>query len=351
MKILSRIRNACLKEGIPINNTRDVLMMIRQLEIGFGCPNQCSSCFSAAPQKIIQMKYRCFKKIMCEMGRELKKNNDVLSFFYLGAATDPRAIKKFYKYYKVQCKYSVFFKMIKTFSHGWDLNNKKERKEAKKFLHVFLKKDKIYSKQRLTLSFDQFSLLARKNWEEYLKHFTTNLLFFDRITKLGKLRIEVTYVPDYMKCNPKYRFETIMTGIRQHKYNSYKDIKNDFVKEPIQVVDMEVLRTTKGLLQVLEKVIPFEKIITIVRDNRSIFPAGRGLSYFKNNTDNEKEVYLKNQEEKVLYSIENLPMKYLSLIIKPNGCVNVVDYRGYRFIAQLNNGLPVIPKIKFYEVN
>ena len=59
----------------------------------------------------------------------------------------------------------------------------------------------------------------------------------------------------------------------------------------------------------------------------------------------------KNQEEKVLYSIENLPMKYLSLIIKPNGCVNVVDYRGYRFIAQLNNGLPVIPKIKFYEVN
>ena len=119
--------------------------------------------------------------------------------------------------------------MIKTFSHGWDLNNKKERKEAKKFLHVFLEKDKIYSKQRLTLSFDQFSLLARKNWEEYLKHFTTNLLFFDRITKLGKLRIEVTYVPDYMKCNPKYRFETIMTGIRQHKYNSYKDIKNDFV--------------------------------------------------------------------------------------------------------------------------
>ena len=73
MKILSRIRNACLNEGIPINNTRDVLMMIRQLEIGFGCPNQCSSCFSAAPQKIIQMKYRCFKKIMCEMGRELKR--------------------------------------------------------------------------------------------------------------------------------------------------------------------------------------------------------------------------------------------------------------------------------------
>ena len=352
MKILERIKNACLKEGIPVKDVRDTLMLIRHLEIGFGCPNQCASCFSSAPKKIIQMKHSSFNKIMSNIGYELRRYNEELPFFYLGAAVDPRAIKQFYKYYNTQCNYLPSQQMIKTFSHGWDLCNKREIREARKFLNIFIFQNIRHPKQRLTLSFDQFSLWARRDWDSYLHNFTANLLFFEKLIKLGQLRIEITYVPDYMQCNPKFRFETIMNGIKHNKYNSYEDIKNDLYIESVREIDVEVLRSTKGLLQVLENVkIPFEKILTIVRDNRAIFPAGRGISFFKNKTNDEKEACFINQEQKVLYSMEHLPLKNISLIIKPDGCINVVDYRGYKLISQLNSGLPVIPNIKFFEVN
>lgn len=352
MKILETIKTACLREGIPVQDEIDVLKLIRQLEIGYGCPNQCSSCFSSAPKRIIQMKYSSFKKIMKNIEFELRNYAVENPFFYLGAATDPRAINKFYKYYKTQCLYSSHFQMIKTFSHGWNMKNKKEIKEAKKFLDIFLSQNKKHKKQRLTLSFDQFSLLARQDWESYLINFSSNLYFFEKIINLGQLRIEITYVPDYMNCNPKYRFESIINGIKHHKYHSYEEIKNDIYTELLQEKDLEVFKSTQGLINVLENSkIPFENIINIVRDNRAIFPAGRGLSYFKDRTEAEKEACLKNQEEKVLYSIENLELKNLGLIIKPDGCVHVVDYRGYRIISQLNCGNPIFPDIEYFEVN
>lgn len=354
MKVLEIIQNSCLNAGIPVNNTLDTLKIIRQLEIGFGCPNQCSSCFSSAPIKIIQMELSSFKKIMRDIGRELLKFEEKTPFFYLGAATDPRAIKCFHKYYKIQCKYSPKNQMIKTFSHGWDLHDKRERKEAQVFLKVFISQNKLKlsSKQRLTLSFDQFSLLARQNWDLYLNNFIANLSLFEQLIKFKQLRIETTYVPDYLQCNPKFKFENILNKIKIHEYNSYEDIRKDIAQEVIKENDINIIKTTMGLLFVLEKSnIPFDYILNIVRDNRAIFPAGRGLSYFKGKSEAEKEACLKNQEEKVLYSLENLPLKNLGLIIKPNGCINVIDYRGYKFLFSLNSGLPVISGIKCFEVN
>lgn len=261
-----------------------------------------------------------------------------MSFFHLGASNDPASIKNYYKYLETWRKALPDFQTIKVFTHGWMLEDGDQAVEFDNFLRVIDKYENI----KIVISFDEFSILARRNWKHYVENIAENLSRVVDVVGKNRIRVEVFYTPHRKICKPqstlKYWRDQVQLGrsISLNEMIEYCNTSHDEYSN--------CLRVTSGILKVFSKCkLSSNDLIDMARDCDSIFPGGRGKQFFKNLPPEYNQMGLEIQEQRVLYSLKDYKYKYNGLIINPDGTACFVDYHGFIIGKNINSGNKVIP--------
>lgn len=315
----------------------DVVYFIRHISIAIGCKNACAHCFSDSPFKVTQTSLSGFQRIINEIGCILKQTNERLSFFHLGASNDPASIRNYYKYLEAWRRAMPDFQTIKVFTHGWMLEDGSQTVEFDNFLRVIDR----YNNIKIVISFDEFSLLARKDWNLYVQNIAENLTRIVNVVGKSRIRVEVFYTPHRKICEPQSTLQFWRERILADKSISLNDMIENCNVSHESYADCS--RVTTGILEVFSKCkLLASDLIDMTRDCDSIFPGGRGKQFFKNLPEEYSQMGLRIQEQRVLYSLKNYKHKYDGLIINPDGTCQLVDYHGYKIGKVLNNGKPII---------
>lgn len=315
-----------------------IVYFIRHISIAIGCKNACAHCFSNSPLKVTQTSLDGFQRIINEIGYILKQTNEPLSFFHLGASNDPDSIKNYYQYLEIWRRSMPDFQTIKVFTHGWMLVDGSQIVEFENFLHVIEKYENI----KIVISFDEFSLLARKDWNLYIKNIVKNLTRIIDIVGKNRVRVEVFYTPHRKICNPSSTLQYWRDHVLSDNELSLCNMIRYCNDNSDQYTNCS--RVTSGILEVfLESNLSSFDLIDMTRDCNSIFPGGRGKQFFKNFPEEYIKMGLEIQEKRVLYSLKNYIHKYNGLIINPDGTACLVDYHGFVLGKSINEGNKVIP--------
>ena len=316
----------------------DIIYFIRHVSIATGCKNACAHCFSNSPLKVTQTSLLGFNKIINDIGYILKQTNKPLSFFHLGASNDPASIKNYYKYLETWRNALPDFQTIKVFTHGWMLEDKDQAVEFDNFLDVIDK----YKNIKIVISFDEFSILARRDWNLYVENIAENLTRIVNVVGKNRIRVEVFYTPHRKICKPQSTLQYWRDQVLLDKSISINEMIEYCNKN--HDTHTNCLRVTSGILNVFSKSkLLASDLIYMTRDCNSIFPGGRGKQFFKNLPSEYIKMGLKIQEERVLYSLKNYKHKYNGLIINPDGTACLVDYQGFVLGKSINGGNKVIP--------
>lgn len=316
----------------------DVVYFIRHVSIAIGCKNACSHCFSDSPLKVTQTSLLGFSKIINEIGYILKLTNEPLSFFHLGASNDPASIKNYHTYLETWRNAMPDFQTIKVFTHGWMLEDEVQAIEFEKFLRVIDKYENI----KTVISFDEFSSLARRDWNLYVETIAENLSRIVNVVGKNRIRVEVFYTPYRKFCKPHSTLQYWRDRVLQDKSISL----NEMIEHCKSSHDpcANCLKVTTGILEVFSKSkLSASELIDMTRDCDSIFPGGRGKQFFKNLQKKYSQMGLEIQEQRVLYPLKNYKHKYNGLIINPDGTANLVNYQGFVVGESINEGNKVIP--------
>jgi hypothetical protein len=324
----------------------NVIYFIRQLSAAYGCKNACTHCFSNPSGKIEQMTIDSFERIMNEIGTILFQTQKPLSFFHLGAATDPSMIKDYSKYALIWLNAIPEVQKIKFYTHGWYLDSKKQRREFDNFLAVLDGRKRKNTK--FAISFDSFSEYARRDWKSYILNAGANIAAVKTVIPVENLRVEVIYSPEWNHCKPEFKSEYFRQAIDRDGM-SYEHIKNMLQKYKSEN-DKSCARVTAGSFELLEAAdIQITDAVKIVRDCGTIFPGGRAVNnHYRNKSKEEYAIGMETQKRNVLYSLEEYKYKYEGLVIYPSGSARFVDYQGFREGEWLNNGEQIIPYIKYF---
>lgn len=316
----------------------DVIYFIRHVSIALGCKNACTHCFSDAPLNVTQTSLLGFNKIINEIGYVLKQTNKPLSFFHLGASTDPASIKNYYTYLETWRKALPGFQPIKVFTHGWLLENESQSIEFDNFLSVIDK----YQNIKIVISFDEFSSLARRDWNHYVDNIAENLSRIVNVVGKKRIRVEVFYTPQRIICKPQRTLQYWRDRVLHDKSISLNEMIEYCNDHPDSYTNCS--KVTSGILKVFSKCkFSAVDLIDMTRDCDSIFPGGRGKHFFKDLPQEYNQTGLKIQEQRVLYSLKDYKYKYNGLIINPDGTACLVDYHGFIIGESINSGNKVIP--------
>lgn len=312
-----------------------VVFFIRHISVATGCYNACIHCFSNSPQQITQTSLDGFKILINEIGSVLSKIQKQLSFFHLGASTDPSSIYNYYKYLELWREAMPNFQILKVFTHGWWLYDSKQLEEFERFIEVVSRNLNI----KIVISFDLFSLHARKDWNKYLDNISQNLSAVLKSIGKERVRLEVFYTPDRFYCDEKFtlqfwREQVIGNEIPFKKMMSICNTSSDNI----------CAKVTSGVLYVLSKsgLAPID-LIDMTRDCGCVFPSGRAKNLFEGFSDDDKIEGLRIQERNVLYSLKEYEYKYNGVVIYPDGSAQLVDYLGFKLKGFLNDANPIIP--------
>ena len=322
----------------------NIVYFIRQLGIAHGCTNECLHCFAASPNIITQTELNGFGEVINEIGKVISLNSHPLSFFHLGASTDPACVEGYSNYLNLWIDAFPIFQNIKIFTHGWNLiNNPINHKELKDTL---LTVNMSMRKVRFVISFDCFSKLARTNWDVYIENIYRNVK--EIIDQIGKdsVRIEVFYPPERMKAESI----TLLEYWRQFGKNSSHptfsltesiNLLNEFCDSNI------CAKITCGVITIFNRLgLNYRDLFNMARDCEMIFNSGRGRNLFRDEDARTIEEGYKIQKRRVLYSLENYCHNYEGLIIYPDGKVQFVDYLGYKLGKWVNSGRETIHSLK-----
>ena len=316
-------------------NVLDVVYFIRHVSIAIGCKNACLHCFSNSPLKITQTSQEGFQLLINEIGLVLRTTQKPLSFFHLGAATDPSSICNYYRYLLAWREAMPDFQVIKVFTHGWWLEIPAQQGEFWNFIKIL----KMFSNIKVIISFDCFSMHARENWSKYISNICENLRAL--VSSIGKdrVRLEVFYSPERSYCDKKYTLQYWRERIHRDGPVTFDDIISQCMLEP----DNKCANVTMGVAQVfshsgLETI----DLHQMTRDCECVFPSGRAKQLYNEYSNQDRINGLEVQRQRVLYSLENYEYKYDGIIINPNGSAQLVNYWGYRLGAYLNESNPVI---------
>lgn len=316
----------------------DVIYFIRHVSIAIGCKNACAHCFSDSPLRVSQTSLQGFNKLINEIGYILKQTNEPLSFFHLGASNDPASIKKYYKYLETWRSAMPNFQTIKVFTHGWMLEDESQTVEFDNFLRVIDKYENI----KIVVSFDEFSLLARRNWDLYVENIANNLTRIVNVVGKKRIRVEVFYTPHRKICKPQSTLQYWRERVLQDKSISLSGMIGLCLDSHDPYANC--LRVTSGILDVFSRCkLSASDLIDMTRDCDSIFPGGRGKQFFRDLPNEYIQMGLEIQENRVLYSLKNYKHKYNGLIINPDGTACLVDYQGFEIGKSINGGKKVIP--------
>ena len=324
----------------------DVIYFIRHVSIAIGCKNACTHCFSDSPLNVTQTSLLGFKKFINEIGYILKQTNKPLSFFHLGASNDPASIKKYYTYLETWRKALPDFQPIKVFTHGWMLEDGSQAIEFNNFLNVIGK----YQNIKIVISFDEFSSLARKDWNHYVDNIAENLLRIVNAIGKDRIRVEVFYTPHRKICKPQSTLQYWRDSVLQDKSISLNEMIEYCNDQHDSFINCS--KVTSGILTVFSKCkFSASDLIDMTRDCDSIFPGGRGKQFFKNLPREYKQMGLEIQEQKVLYSLKDYKYKYHGLIIYPDGTACLVDYHGFAIGKYINSGKKAIPYMSIENID
>ncbi len=171
------------------------------------------------------------------------------------------------------------FQTIKVFTHGWMLVDGSQIVEFENFLHVIEKYENI----KIVISFDEFSLLARKDWNLYIKNIVKNLTRIIDIVGKNRVRVEVFYTPHRKICNPSSTLQYWRDHVLSDNELSLCNMIRYCNDNSDQYTNCS--RVTSGILEVfLESNLSSFDLIDMTRDCNSIFPGGRGKQFFQRNT-------------------------------------------------------------------
>lgn len=321
----------------------DVIYFIRHVSIAIGCKNACSHCFSNSPSKVEQTSLEGFQRIINEIGYILKESDKPLSFFHLGASTDPASVKNYSQYLEAWRMAMPENQTIKVFTHGWHLTVTDQRREFVKFLDVL----KNYQNISVVISFDEFSSFARNDWNKYLENIVMNLIAITSVIGKHRVRIEAFYTPERKECNPQCTLQFWREFVMTNTSISFKEMMN--ICDKFTNIHPNCSKVTSGVLKVFKdcRFVPLD-IADMTRDCESIFPGGRGKNYFKDLSEDYIQMGLSVQEKKVLYSLSEYEHKYNGLIINPDGSAQLVDYYGFVLGKFLNKGQKIISYMSIY---
>lgn len=317
----------------------EIVYYIRHLSIADGCKNACSHCFSDSVSTITQTTLSGFQRVISEIGQAIAFTGRPLSFFHLGASTDPASVRGYAMYLQMWRSSFPEFQMIKVFSHGWDLSEKNQLTELSKTLEVARK----YGNIKFVISFDAFSRAARNNWQEYIKNVTANVRrIIDSVGK-ERIRIEVFYDPSRNKCNKLCTLE----HWREEAKRGNRLTLNQIIDECNSVQDKDSSSTcakvTSGLMSVFMLAgLSVSDLINMSRDCQSVFSAGRAKQYYRTESHDTIQKGLEIQREHVLYPLKDYKYGYEGLIIYPGGEARFVDYAGFHLLQKINGGKRVI---------
>lgn len=325
----------------------DVVYYIRQLSIAYGCHNACSHCFSNSPVRISQTNLDGFQRIINEIGNVIACTHKALSFFHLGASTDPATVLNYSHYLKAWCNSMPEFQPIKVFTHGWNLLNVDQEKEMMQTLDVAKQRQGL----KFVLSFDEFSLMARNNWEEYLVNVCKNLRNIIRAEGKSKVRIEVFYRPERNKCSTKCTLQYWRDALSINNQISFDEIINQCMNHT-GALDLSCRKTTIGIIKVFQMagLKPID-LIDMSRDCNMVFYAGRAKQLYTEQFTEDIQTGIEVQKTKVLYSLKNYEYRYDGIIIYPDGSARLVDYEGFKLKKFINNGDRVIPYMTKFNHN
>lgn len=316
----------------------EITYFIRHISIADGCNNACSHCFSNAASTITQTTLSGFQKVISEIGQVVKLTGHPLSFFHLGASTDPASVREYALYLQMWALSFPEFQTIKVFTHGWDLSDGDQLTEMVKTLKVAEK----YKNVKFVLSFDAFSKSARSNWRKYINNVADNVRrIIDSVGK-DRVRIEVFYDPYRNKCKEIYTLEYWRGETQKGKLINLKQIidKCNSVQDNDSITCAKV---TSGLISViLYAGLSVSDLANISRDCQSIFNAGRAKQFYKTESPDVIQKGLEIQRERVLYSLENYKYGYEGVIVYPGGDAQLVDYEGFRLLQKINKGRKVL---------
>lgn len=343
-KIFTQVPHVCTlchyvnKKGNYHFIPSEIVYFIRQLSIAHGCKNACSHCFAAAPNVIEQTQLEGFKNVINEIGSIIAQNNKALSFFHLGASTDPASVRNYAEYLKEWIAAFPKFQKIKIFTHGWSTTDQIEEDELRRTISIIQQAKRDI---RIVISFDCFSMKARTNWDDYVDNICKNVKII--IENLGSdvIRIEAFYPPARNEADSRFTLEYWRNIF---KHNNQKNT----LQEAMQLLskyedDNQCAKVTRGVLTIFHRCgISCSEIFDKTRDCEMIFNSGRGMSLF---TNSEKTVIDKGfeiQKRRVLYSLKNYCYGNQGLIIYPDGSVRMVDYEGYVLGEWINDRNPVL---------
>lgn len=321
----------------------DTVYYIRQLSIAHGCIHSCCHCFSNSPHKVDQMNLVAFKRLIQEIGDIVNITHRKLQFFHLGAATDPASVHAYHLYLDSWISSFPLWYSFRLFTHGWNMYDPDNLAELHNTLIVLDKhKNQI---DRIVVSFDDFSILARRNWEDYLYNVVNNINAILSTFSKEKIRIEVFYHPARNHANAVYTLDYWREFVKSNPNISYQSIHKTLSKAS-DVDDCICAKVTTGLFKVFESCgFAINDIIELSRDCNSIFPAGRGVLLFNGKYSEDKTMAINIQKERVLYPLSNYPYGYKGCIIYPHGAIRLVDYLGFNEQSFLNDGESVIDYI------
>lgn len=323
-------------------NPIEVAYLVRNINIGEGCFNQCTHCFASPPKEIRLMNIDSFSVLTKEFGIAVRHKHQILPFIFLGSSTDPSMIANFASYAEIWIKSLPEWHPIKFYTHGWNLSSDVQYSEFSRFLNIL----KQFS-SRITviaLSIDFFNINARLDKEKYINNIGHNLKEIRKCVPYNALKLVITYPIERLDVEDKYAIRYWRNLIEKQFIDD--NIISDTLKSAMTPQEQLCAELTHSIFKI-GQIAGFDKRATslMARDNGAPIPIGNALSYYKNRTTSDKEKSLSFWKNRTLKSLVNFPHKYDGLVICTNGAIRLIDYGNYKFESWLNKGMPAIPYI------
>lgn len=319
--------------------------LVRQINIGTGCLNQCDHCFANSSRNLVQMGLSGFMRLAKEFGRAAAIRGDEYSFLFLGCETDPAMIRGFAKYLQTWIVALPAWQSVKFYTHGWDLSSQSQTREFVAVLDILAR----YCRRikTINLSIDRFNDRARHDWGAYLANISANLKELLILLPLEAIRLHVMYPIDRLGIGGKHVISYWRKRARtEAPFPSYHDIISTLgaPRSPARRDCSDLTRAvfTIGDMAGLES----KSIARISRDGGVPIPAGRARNMFVNHSQADVEKALRRYRIRDLQSIKNSPYGFHGILLMPDGSARWVDYACFRLGKWLDRGKPVIPYLK-----